>query len=147
MNENKEYNEMDMKLDLSILGASQDNIKFMKNFQLQVVYYTLLVYFAITFLTLGKNNIRSWIIVSLIAFCVLLFFIFIIFQITLYMRLKNTRELQSKIEKYYDYRKWGIREEDRKKINNMTKLYLFGYILLVLLAAGVAVISLLLILL
>lgn len=142
MNENKKFDDMDMKLDLSILRATQDNIKFMKHFQLQIVYYTVLVYFAITFLTLGKNNMSSWIIISLMAFCVLLFFVFLIFQITLYIQFKNTREQQSKIEEHYNYRNWGNRIKYRKRINKMTKLYLWGYILLVLLATGVAIFSL-----
>jgi len=105
MNENKKSNDMDRELDLSILGATQDNVEFMKHFQLQIVYYTLLVYFAITFLIMGKNNISRWIVISLIAFCAILF---IIFQVTLYIQLKNTREVQSKIEKYYNYRKLHI---------------------------------------
>lgn len=108
--------------------------------------YTVLVYFAITFLTLGKNNMKSWIIISLIAFCILLFYLFLIFQITLYIQFKNTREQQARIEKYYDYRNWGNRKKFRKKVNNMTKLYLWGYILLVLLATGVAIFSLVMLL-
>ena len=142
MDENQKNNDADMKLDLSILDATQENIKFMKHFQLQIVYYTLLVYFAITFLTFGKTNISNWIIISLIAFCALLFIIFITFQVTLYMQLKNTRDVQSKIEKYYNYRNWGSRKKYRKRINTMTQLYLWGYILLVLLAMGIAIFSL-----
>src|SRR6056297_224452 len=127
MNENKKSNDMDRELDLSILGATQDNVEFMKHFQLQIVYYTLLVYFAITFLTMGKNNISRWIVISLITFGAILFIIFIIFQATLYIQLKNTREVQSKIEKYYNYRKWGKRKEYRERVNKMTQIYLWGY--------------------
>ncbi|MGM0445709.1 MAG: hypothetical protein ACQEQH_04810 [Bacillota bacterium] len=83
MNNDKKFNDMDMRLDLSILEATHENIKFTKQFQLQIVYYTMLVYFAIIFMTVGNNGMNYWIILSLIGFCILLFFLFIVFQLTL----------------------------------------------------------------
>jgi glucan phosphoethanolaminetransferase (alkaline phosphatase superfamily) len=139
MNNDKEFNDMESRLDLSILEATHDNMEFMKQFQLQIVYYTLLVYFAIIFLTVGKNTMNYWIVISMIVFCILLLFLFIIFQVTLYKELKDTREQQSKIEKYYKHRNWKSRKENRAKINKMTRLYLWGYILLVLLSSAVAI--------
>jgi hypothetical protein len=142
MNNDHKFDEMDVRLDLSILDATQENIKFTKQFQLQIVYYTMLVYFAIIFLTVGNNEMNHWIVISLIGFCVLLFFLFIVFQLTLYRQLKETREQQILIEKYYKHRNWKSRSESRSEINKMTRLYLSGYILLVLLAAGVAIFAL-----
>ena len=142
MNNDHKFDEMDIRLDMSILDATQENIKFTKQFQLQIVYYTMLVYFAIIFLTVGNNEMNYWIVISLIGFCVLLFFLFIVFQLTLYRQLKETREQQILIEKYYKHRNWKSRSESRSEINKMTRLYLAGYILLVLLAAGVAIFAL-----
>ncbi len=142
MNNDEKFNDMDMRLDLSILEATHENIKFTKQFQLQIVYYTMLVYFAIIFMTVGNDEMNYWIILSLIGFCVLLFFLFIVFQLTLYRQLKDTREQQIKIEKYYKHRNWKSRRESRTEINKMTRLYISGYILLVLLSAGVAIFAL-----
>lgn len=143
MNDDQKFDDMDVRLDLSILDATQENIKFTKQFQLQIVYYTMLVYFAIIFLTVGNNVMNYWILISLIGFCVLLFFLFIVFQLTLYRQLKETREQQILIEKYYKHRNWKSRRESRSEINKLTRLYLSGYILLVLLAAGIAIFALL----
>jgi hypothetical protein len=123
--------EKNKVIDLNKLTGTRENMKFTKDYQLKIVYYTMLVYFGIGFLAL-KTYIPTEISFLLNIFFLPLLFItyfFIIFECR--NKLKLNRYAIAKTEfLYYDLvrRDKIIKNLKKNNQNTIDNSFLFAYI-------------------